>query len=256
MDTTRGTCAAHCGSTIGCVGFGYQFQECGSMESMAKGACLLFAGECAEETNSCWDRYKLADYTDFSKTPPPPEANPSGGHKQGTTITITTTKASSSDNVVFFNEVLYRSDKQDIPGVEIAGPDGTDLSGYKVVVYNQAGDVEQTVELSGTIEAHDQQDYGVVWQGLSCQRFSAVALAHGSDVINFLSVLDPVTASAAPATGRTSTVIKDAHDVALQCGDVSQMSLQLYGTGLSDSAFMWKKHSASPGQVNMLQNFR
>jgi len=263
LDTTRGTCAARCGSTIGCVGFGYQFQTCGSLESMAKGACLLLAGSCAEETNSCWDKYNLADHTDFSKTSPPPAANLSAeqheithGSKQGTTITVTTTKLSSSDNVIFFNEVLYQSSNPDVPGVEIAGPDKMDLSGYRVVVYNHAGDVEKTVELSGTIEATHQQDYGVVWQGLSCHRFSAVALVHGdSNVINFLSVLDPVTASAAPATGLTSKVIKDAHGAALQAEDDTQMSMQLYGTGLSQTAFVWKVRTASPGEVNMLQNF-
>ena len=56
--------------------------------------------------------------------------------------------------------------------------------------------------MSGTIGARSQRYYGVVWQGLSCKWFSAVALARGnSDVVNFLSVLGTVTAAAAPATG-------------------------------------------------------
>jgi len=123
-------------------------------------------------------------------------------------------------------------------------------------VYRQAGEVEQTVELSGTIQARNQQDYGIVWQVLQCQWYTAVALVEGPKVVNFLSVLDAVKAKAGPAKGKKSTVIADAQGKPLQTGtSVMQMSLQLYGTGLSDSAFEWKVHPASPGEVNILQNF-
>lgn len=262
---SRGTCALLCEGTIGCVGFDYQFRKCASTESMAKGECLLLGGACEVETNECWDKYDRVTEPlvfDFSKTIPRPSSEATtipevkNGHKKGTTITITTTKMLATEHLVFLNEILYRSDNPDVPGVEIAGPNGTDLQGYRVVVYSQAGDVEQTVELSGTIYADNQQDYGVVWQGLSCQRFTAVALARGDlEVISFLSVLDPVTAAVAPAKGLTSTVIKDEHGEPLQCAHDAQMSLQLRGAGLSYSAFEWKVHSASPGQVNVLQNF-
>jgi hypothetical protein len=260
LDLSRGSCALHCEATLGCVGFGYQPQKCSSRESMAKGACLLFAGECDEGTNECWDHYDRVTKPlaiDVSTTAEGETTTARvHGSKHGTTIAISTSKMLATEHLVFINEILYRSDNPDIPGVEIAGPDKTDLSGYRVVVYSQAGDVEKTVELSGKIVAENEQENGVVWQGLSCQRFTAVALSYGdSDVVNFLSVLDPVTAIAPPATGMTSTVIRDEDDEPLQYAHDTQKSLQLHGTGISESAFEWKVSAPSPGQVNALQDF-
>lgn len=223
-------CIEMCNNETKCNGVLYH--DSTGCEHLPKHICFLYQGRCDPIGHACWERV------------------------DGTTITITTTKVSATKNVVFFNEIVYSSDNPDGPGVEIAGPDGTDLSNYVVVVYRQAGEVEQTVELSGTIQARSQQEYGIVWQGLPFQWYRAVALAHGSDVVSFLSVLDVVKAKAGPAKGRHSTVITDAHGAPLQSGtSVMQMSLQLYGTGLSDSAFEWRVHEASPGQVNSLQNF-
>jgi hypothetical protein len=228
--STLEECVRLCNGERKCNGALYH--DSTGCDHMPEHTCFLYQGSCDPIGHTCWERV------------------------DGTTITITTTKVPATKNVVFFNEVLYSSYKPDSPGVEIAGPDGTDLSDYAVVVYSQAGEVEQTVGLSGTLEARNQQDYGIVWQPLRCQWYTAVALARGSDVVSFLSVLHAVTARAGPAKGRNSTVIVDAHGAPLQIGtSVAQTSLQLYGTGLSESAFEWKVYSASPGQVNSLQNF-
>ncbi|CAK0835840.1 unnamed protein product [Prorocentrum cordatum] len=228
--STLEECVQLCNGEKKCNGVLYH--DSTGCDHLPKHTCFLYRGTCDPIGHACWERV------------------------DGTTITITTTKILATKNVVFLNEVVYSSDKPDGPGVEIAGPDGTDLSKYVVVVYSQAGEVEQTVKLSGTMKARNQQDYGIVWQGLQCQWYTAVALARGSTVVDFLSVWDAVTARAGPAKGRNSTVIVDAYGAPLQAGtSVEQMSLQLYGTGLSESAFEWKVHSASPGQVNALQNF-
>ncbi|MCB0302077.1 MAG: endonuclease I, partial [Calditrichaeota bacterium] len=58
---------------------------------------------------------------------------------------------------MFINEIHYDNDGTDIgEGVEIAGPAGTDLSGWQIVLYNGAtGASYGTINLSGVIADQD-----------------------------------------------------------------------------------------------------
>lgn len=61
MDSAA-TCAAECQKTAGCQGIGYQAEptakECDG-EAIGAGACYLWGGPCACETNVCWEDYRL-----------------------------------------------------------------------------------------------------------------------------------------------------------------------------------------------------
>ncbi|CAK0843526.1 unnamed protein product, partial [Prorocentrum cordatum] len=156
-----------------------------------------------------------------------------GGHYAGTTITVTTTKRPMGALTIFVNEIRYHSDNPAVPGVEIAGPDGTDLSDHTVYTYNMSGQVTNTVHLDGTIDAQHGQNYGVKWFNIPCHKFTSIALARGPALVQFVSVLDQITAVDPPASGSTSKVIKDANDVVLQVLDSDNTkSLQLFGVGL------------------------
>ena len=58
----------------------------------------------------------------------------------------------------FINEIHYDNSGSDIgEGIEVAGADGTDLTGWSIVFYNGGnGEIYKTTALSGTIP--DQQN--------------------------------------------------------------------------------------------------
>ncbi|MCK5464991.1 MAG: lamin tail domain-containing protein, partial [Bacteroidales bacterium] len=65
---------------------------------------------------------------------------------------------------VFINEFHYDNAGADVnEGVEVAGPAGTDLTGWKVIFYNGNGGVlYDSVILSGTIPGQ-QNGFGTLW---------------------------------------------------------------------------------------------
>jgi len=159
---------------------------------------------------------------------------------------------------VFINEIHYDNTGTDSGElIEIAGPAGTDLAGYSVVLYNGAnGATYDTDALSGAIP--DQNNgFGAVSlsyasNGIQNGSPDGVALVQGSTVIQFLSYEGVFTATNGPAVGMVSTDI----GVVQNGSDAVGLSLQLVGTGTTYSDFTWSTPSArSPGTVNTGQTF-
>lgn len=159
---------------------------------------------------------------------------------------------------VFINEIHYDNTGTDTGEfVEIAGPAGTDLTGYSIVLYNGNGGASYgTRALSGTIP--DQNNgFGTVTlsypvDGLQNGSPDGVALVQGGTVIQFLSYEGVFTAIGGPANGMVSTDI----GVRELGTEPVGRSLQLVGTGTTYSDFTWTAPSAqSPGNVNAGQTF-
>jgi uncharacterized repeat protein (TIGR01451 family) len=159
---------------------------------------------------------------------------------------------------VFINEIHYDNAGTDTGEfVEIAGPAGTNLSGYSIVLYNGAGGaVYDTDALSGTIP--DQQNgFGTVVltypaNGIQNGAPDGIALVQGTTVIQFLSYEGTFTAVGGPAGGMLSTDIG-----VLEGGsDPIGHTLQLRGTGTTYDDFTWAPPGAGTANaVNTDQTF-
>ena len=164
---------------------------------------------------------------------------------------------SLSAQSVFLNEIHYDNDGGDTgEAVEIAGPAGTDLTGWNVVLYNgNDNSPYSTINLEGTI-ADLQGGYGVVAftesgiQNGSPDGFALVDAA--GEVVQFLSYEGTITAVEGPAAGLTSTDIQVSETGSTPLG----FSLQLGGEGTAYSAFVWQDASAATfGSINNNQDF-
>ena len=157
---------------------------------------------------------------------------------------------------VFINEIHYDNTGTDTGElVEIAGPAGTDLTGYSIVLYNGSGGASYgTVPLSGVI-ADQQNGFGAIsfpTVGIQNGAPDGVALVQGTTVIQFLSYEGAFAATNGPANGLTSTDIGVLQNGS---GAVGQ-SMQLVGTGATYSDFTWSAAAAAtPGGVNTGQSF-
>jgi VCBS repeat-containing protein len=163
----------------------------------------------------------------------------------------------NNDVNVFINEIHYDDDSTDAgEGIEIAAAAGTDLTGWKLVLYNQTGGVQySTINLTGVIPNQDD-GYGtlkVATPGLQNGPADGIALVNAS----YEGVL---TATNGPAAGMTSTDIGIAEEPAVPDGQ----SLQLVGTGSSYADFHWAVATntfgtfaagTTAGQVNTGQDF-
>ena len=158
---------------------------------------------------------------------------------------------------VFVNELHYDNAGGDVGEfVEVAGPAGTDLTGWSVVLYNGSdGGVDKTIALSGTID-----DEGSGFGALSFARAGiqngapdGLALVNaGGEVLQFLSYEGTFTATGGPADGMTSEDIGVDEQPAPPAGQ----SLQLKGTGTTYEDFAWAEPTPeSPGSVNAGQTF-
>ena len=143
---------------------------------------------------------------------------------------------------VFINEIHYDNVSTDTgEAVEIAGPAGTDLTGWNLVLYNGNGGAPYTTtELSGVIP--DQQNgYGTVSvfyppNGLQNGNPDGLALvAPGDNVVMLLSYGGTFAAIGGPADGLNSTDIGVSEGSSTPVGD----SLQLTGTGTTYGDFTW-----------------
>ena len=159
---------------------------------------------------------------------------------------------------VFINEIHYDNGGADSgEAVEIAGPAGTDLSGWKVIPYNGSGGVSYTpvCNLSGSIP--DQGNgFGAVSCAISGLQNGApdgIALVNASNaVVQFLSYEGTLTASNGPAIGLTSVDI----GVSESGSAVAGQSLQLKGSGSNYEDFAWAAESAASfGSINAGQTF-
>lgn len=142
---------------------------------------------------------------------------------------------------VFINEIHYDNDGTDAgEAIEIAGPAGTDLSSYSLVLYNGAnGLAYDTRPLSGML-SNQSSGYGfqsVTFgvNGLQNGSPDGVALVRGTEVIEFISYEGTFAAADGPAAGLTAT------DVGVFEAGTTPLgaSLQRTGSGVRASDFSW-----------------
>lgn len=160
---------------------------------------------------------------------------------------------------VFINEIHYDDDSTDAnEGVEIAGPAGTDLTGWTLALYNGAVLYASngTIALGGVIP-NEEAGLGTLWFGLPVNGLQngpadGIALVDNtSTVVQFLSYEGVITATAGPASGMTSTDIGVA-----ETDDNENISLQLQGTGNTYADFTWAGPIAhTRGTKNTSQTF-
>ena len=135
---------------------------------------------------------------------------------------------------IFINEIHYDNTRADVnEGIEIAGPAGTDLTGYKVRFYRSTGDYPTTssvLNLSGTLP-NQQNNMGVLWfnkSGIQNGSKDGMALVDNlGNVIQFISYEGVITATEGVAIGMTSVDIGVFEDETTP----STYSLQLVGSG-------------------------
>ncbi len=162
---------------------------------------------------------------------------------------------------VFINEIHYDNSGTDVNEfIEIAGPAGTNLAEYSIVLYNGSGGaVYDTDVLAGTIP-NQQNGFGTVSlsypsNGIQNGSPDGVALVHNGVAVQFLSYEGTFVAVGGPANGQTSTDIGVSEDG----NGLATLSLRLTGTGAGYSDFTWAPTAdgvaATPGNVNQGQIF-
>jgi len=163
----------------------------------------------------------------------------------------------AAQTTVFINEIHYDNASTDTgEAIEIAGPAGTDLGGWSIVLYNGNGGASyRTTPLSGSIP-DVCGGYGVIFNlvaGLQNGSPDGIALVdNGNSVIQFLSYEGSFAAVDGPAAGLTSTDIGVAESSSTPVGS----SLQLTGTGFTYENFAWTGPTAdSFGSCNGGQVF-
>jgi hypothetical protein len=164
-----------------------------------------------------------------------------------------------SASTVFINELHYDNNGADMDeGVEIAGPAGTSLAGWSLVLYDgSSGTFYDSLSLGGLIP--DQQNsYGAIFfpltgvQNGGATAPDGMALVNNTDVMQLISYEGVFTAVDGPAAGLTSLDIGVAETGTTPLG----FSLQLAGTGSLYQDFAWNSPATgSPGAINAGQTF-
>ncbi|NER13702.1 T9SS type A sorting domain-containing protein [Leptobacterium flavescens] len=160
---------------------------------------------------------------------------------------------------VFINEIHYDNAGTDVDeAIEIAGPAGTDLTGWSLALYNGSNSsVYNTINLSGVL-TNQQNGFGTLVEvlpsnGLQNGAPDGLALVDNNGiVIQFLSYEGSITAANGPASGMSSTDIGVSETSGTPVGN----SIQLTGTGSEFTDFSWQAEVASTyGTVNAGQTF-
>lgn len=167
-----------------------------------------------------------------------------GSDSEQISITVTSPPAPIQTNL-WINEIHYDNQGADVnEGFEIAGPAGTDLSGYQVLLYdgNTGGNVYSNIALSGVI-SDEENGFGTIWFGLDYNPAGAMrnlqaglALVYDNSVVlQFISYRGAVTGTQGAASGKVST------DIGVREGGSTPLgnSLQLCGTGTTYADFAW-----------------
>ena len=155
---------------------------------------------------------------------------------------------------VWINEIDYDNVGTDSNEyIEIAGPAGTDLSTYSIVLYNGSGGASySTTNLSGTID-DEGCGYGAVHfiypvNGIQNGNPDGVALiSNDTSVVQFLSYGGTFDAVGGPADGYTSV------DIGVIDSNTQIISVQLEGTGNTYADYTWATNALSPGVLNLNQ---
>ena len=155
---------------------------------------------------------------------------------------------SVSGSEVFVNEIHYAGEGVDAGEfVEIAGPSGTDLTGWQVVLYDGVtGAPYSTTPLTSTLPANGATVVDYPLEGIA-DGPGAVALVAADRLVEFLSWGGQVTPTSGPADDATS------EDIGVQESDATpqEASLQLVGTGSGAGDFTWTGPAdGSPGATN------
>jgi len=158
-------------------------------------------------------------------------------------------------SAVWINEFHYDNLGTDADEfIEVAGASGTDLTGYKILLYNGSdGGSYRTINLSGIID-NESNGYGALdfaAVGIQNGAPDGFALVNGTTVIQFLSYEGSFAATAGAANGLIST------DVGVIEKDATVgHSLQLTGNGLAYNNFTWSAPAlGSQGSINAGQTF-
>lgn len=164
----------------------------------------------------------------------------------------------SAQTTVFINEIHYDNISTDTgEAIEIAGPAGTDLTGWSIVLYNGNGGAPygSTINLSGTIPSlcsgFGVLDFAI--PGLQNGSPDGIALVDNSNtLVQFLSYEGSFTGVGGPADGITSTDIGVSEATNEPVGN----SLQLSGTGSVYENFTWNSGAPNTfGNCNTGQTF-
>ena len=163
-----------------------------------------------------------------------------------------------AQTTVFINEIHYKNAGSDVgEGVEIAGPAGTDLSGWSIEFYRDTGTIYSTVNLSGVIP-NQLNGFGTLFfteSGIQNGPADGLALVDNLDNLKqFLSYEGTLVAVEGTAAGLTSTDINVTEsDADTPIGN----SLQLKGYGTTYEDFEWQGDSVANtyGAVNTNQVF-
>ena len=154
---------------------------------------------------------------------------------------------------VFLSEIHYDNTGPDTgEAIEVAGPAGTDLTGWSIVLYNGAtGATYQTIALLGSID-DEGAGFGAVavtQSGIQNGAPDGMALVDdGGNVVQFLSYeAVPFMAIDGPATGMTSTDIGTNETSSTPTGT----SLQLVGPGQVYEDFTWYPPPGSAPDANL-----
>ncbi len=148
----------------------------------------------------------------------------------------------------FINEIHYDDVSTDEgEGIEIAGPAGTNLTNWSLVLYNGSnGSAYNTINLSGII-ADQQSGFGTIFfalptNGLQNGGPDGLALADNNGaLVQFLSYEGTFTAVGGVADGVLSTDI----GVAETSSTLEGNSLQLGGNGTVYTDFIWEAPATS-----------
>jgi uncharacterized protein len=161
---------------------------------------------------------------------------------------------------VWINEIHYDNTGTDADeAIEIAGPAGTDLSGWSIVLYNGGVSPVATYDtdaLLGTIP-NQQDGLGTVVltyasNGIQNGPNDGIALVNGSTLVQFLSYEGGVTGASGPANGIAATDIGVSEVGTESLGQ----SLRLSGTGSTYQDFTWNgPATATFGSPNAGQTF-
>ncbi|MDH5519072.1 MAG: ExeM/NucH family extracellular endonuclease, partial [Acidimicrobiia bacterium] len=142
--------------------------------------------------------------------------------------------------------------------IEIAGPAGTDLTGWSLVLYNGSNGLsyDDAEVLSGVL-GDQSNGYGFVVvdfpsNGIQNGSPDGMALVNGSSVVQFLSYEGTFSAANGPANGDLSTDIGVAEAGSGPVGG----SIQLTGSGATAGDFTWTVTDVGTnGAVNTGQTF-
>lgn len=151
---------------------------------------------------------------------------------------------------LWINEIHYDNEGDDTgEGVEIAGPDGTELEGWSLVLVNgSTGEAYRTIPLAGVL----------VGDGLGMEWVPVAGLQNGSP--DGAALVDPSghVAEAIAWEGTMSALGVRFTDIGVQQTSDTPVStsLQRVGAGRTGADFQWASGDATPGWLNEGQRWQ